>query len=38
MKLGKPPMNYRNDFNECLTYFRLLFKSVQFENINLWVA
>jgi hypothetical protein len=25
MKFGKPFMNYKNDLDECLTYFKLLF-------------
>ena len=30
MKLGKPFMNYKNDLDECLTYFKILFESARF--------
>ena len=31
-------MNYRNDLDECLTYFELLFGFAQSQNIVFWVA
>ena len=33
MELGKPFMNYRNDLDEHLTYFKLVFEAAQFQNI-----
>ena len=31
-------MNYKNDLDECLTYFKILFEFAQFQNIVFWVA
>ena len=32
-ELVKSSMNLKNDLDECLTYFKLLFESTQFLNI-----
>jgi hypothetical protein len=37
-EIRKTAVNNKNDLDECLTYFKLIFKFAQYQIIILWVA